>query len=520
MVTRVPKKPLVLPADMQDDVLQQEGVGRRLAAHRVLKWFYGINRKPEGSLDTVIQLYQNRYTIFCITDACAETKPGKMIVHQSEGFQARFDLTEPTPLLKVNKSFGAFWADMVSHALKGISPPIPIQMRHRDQQYRPYTLHVNRCMRNRFLILIFEEDLQLPSHLEHEKRFVLNSSDNQVQKVNLAFNILKWYLFLSSNAGHQREALKEVVEEMKGCDMFVVADMHAPTATDCLKYMSPLWRYRLGDLKYLIEHVHRPAEYSSKSFRLWNLIVRPLYNGRPVAIQRKITCRDGVDRWYEVSVSFSSQGRRYVVGTFKPIESPALAEEEIEFGCYDFRPHIYATVRNLEWQPSLNSANEDHLKTIKEWMQERKGKEGEKRIFSIIDKCFSDIYEAYVYRSPHAARRYGDVLTTFERIESRTMVSLSAIMTGYVEAAKTLLRTMKRVVTTSSATTSGNEALENESTIRVLTIDETEVDTIRATTLWCPLFDRRYVVVCWDVVETMSYVKTGANTGRVKKLLA
>ena len=96
-------------------------------------------------------------------------------------------------------------------------------------------------------------------------------------------------------------------------------------------------------------------------------------------------------------------------GTFKPIESP-VTEEEIEFGCYDFRPHIYATVRNLEWQPSLNSANEDHLKTIKEWMQEKKGKEGEKRIFSIIDKCFSDIYEAYVYRSPHAARRYGDVL--------------------------------------------------------------------------------------------------------------
>ena len=92
-------------------------------------------------------------------------------------------------------------------------------------------------------------------------------------------------------------------------------------------------------------------------------------------------------------------------------------------------------------------------------------------------------------------------------------MSLSAIMTGYVEAAKTLLRTMKRVVTTSSATTSGNEALENESTIRVLTIDETEVDTIHATTLWCPLFDRRYVVVCWDVVETMSYVKTGPTLG-------
>ena len=46
VVTRVPKKPLVLPADMQDDVLQQEGVGRRLAAHRILKWFGGTNRKP------------------------------------------------------------------------------------------------------------------------------------------------------------------------------------------------------------------------------------------------------------------------------------------------------------------------------------------------------------------------------------------------------------------------------------------------------------------------------------------
>ena len=405
VVTRVPKKPLVLPADMQDDVLQQEGVGRRLAAHRILKWFYGTNRKPEGSRDVVIRLYQHRYPIFCIADACAETKLGKIIVHQSEGFQARFDLTDPTPLLKV-ESFSTFWADMVSHALKGISPPIPIKMRHRDQQYRPYTLHANRCMRNRFLVLIFEEDLQLPSHLEHEKRLVLNSSDNSVQKVNLAFHMLKWYLFLSSNAGHQREALKEVVEETKGCDMFVVCDMHAPTVTDSLKYMSPLWRYRLGDLKFLLSGLHRPAGYSSKSFRLWNLIVRPLYNGRPVAVQRKITCRDGVERWYEISVSFSSQGRRYVVGTFKPIESP-VTEEEIEFGCYDFRPHIYATVRNLEWQPSLNSANEDHLKTIKEWMQEKKGKEGEKRIFSIIDKCFSDIYEAYVYRSPHAARRTG-----------------------------------------------------------------------------------------------------------------
>ena len=98
-------------------------------------------------------------------------------------------------------------------------------------------------------------------------------------------------------------------------------------------------------------------------------------------------------------------------------------------------------------------------------------------------------------------------------------MSLSMFMTGYMEAAKTLLRTMKRAVTTaaSSAPTTGNGALENECKIRVLTIDETEVDTIRATTLWCPLFDRRYVIVCWDVVETMSYVKTGANTGRVKK---
>ena len=92
-----------------------------------------------------------------------------------------------------------------------------------------------------------------------------------------------------------------------------------------------------------------------------------------------------------------------MVGTFKPIESPALAEEEIEFGCYDFRPHIYATVRNLEWQPSLNSANEDHLKTIKNGCKRRK--EGKAHL-PIIDKCFSDIYEAYVYRSPHAARRY------------------------------------------------------------------------------------------------------------------
>ena len=237
----------------------------------------------------MIRLYQHRYPIFCIADACAETKLGKIIVHQSEGFQARFDLTDPTPLLKV-ESFSTFWADMVSHALKGISPPIPIKMRHRDQQYRPYTLHANCCMRNRFLVLIFEEDLQLPSHLEHEKRLVLNSSDNST-KSESGIPHVEVVLVSLSNAGHQREALKEVVEETKGCDMFVVCDMHAPTVTDSLKYMSPLWRYRLGDLKFLLSGLHRPAGYSSKSFRLWNLIVRPLHNGRPVAVQRKITCR-------------------------------------------------------------------------------------------------------------------------------------------------------------------------------------------------------------------------------------
>ena len=93
--------------------------------------------------------------------------------------------------------------------------------------------------------------------------------------------------------------------------MFVVADMHAHGNGLFEVHVATL-ALSFGRLEIPIEHVHRPAEYSSKSFRLWNLIVRPLYNGRPVAINGK--SRAGWSRSVVRSVRLVFQPRTTVRG--------------------------------------------------------------------------------------------------------------------------------------------------------------------------------------------------------------
>ena len=503
VVKRVPTKTPEVPKKIDEAFEEAKGVNIRLVAHRALKWLYG-NKEPEGSYQDVLDLYKDKYAVFCIADACAETAHGKMLVYQSDDFRARFDLADRTPLLKIDaRGFVGFWKSVMYRVLRGDSSPIELSARHRDGSYRTYSLHAFRCIRNRFLVLTLEENLQLPEHLEHEKKSILRRNNNGLEKLDLGFRMLKWYLFLSPFNGTTNGATLETVVSQQSADMFVVADMHKPKATEIIVHRSPTFMDRLVDLEFLMKNLHRPVGYTDASFRLWDILVCPLYNGRPVVINRKFTCKDAVERWYAIRVSFAGK-KRFVVGTFEEVDPPQENRTaEMNFGCYDFREAVHTVVRAIEWQPSLNKVNEAHLKDVKTWMFDKLGPESDTRAFVILDKCFSNVYESYVYRSPNSQKRFGDIETTFKRIESSFSLNLQRIMKLYTEASQTLYGMVKGMA---GLSTTNLLPCVQKNNFHFRTDDRTEVLTINATTWWCPLFEGRYVVVCWDIVETVPYL--------------
>ena len=491
-----------VPREFENALMNAKGVDVRLAAHRVLKFFYGKDKSPEGSLGAMVELYKDKYSVFCIADACAETAHGKMMVYQSPDFMERFNLEEKVPLLKIDSSV-EFWRKMIFAVLQGKSPSLPIDMRHRDGSYQTYSANAYRCARKRFLVITLEAEMKLPDHLEEEKHLVLNKEDNKMLKVDFGFRALKHYLFLPSSFSFHRNghvSLDQLVSETeKRCATFAVVDMHEPSLATAIKYASPAFMGRLKSLEYLVNNVHRPPGYTHRSFLIWDILVCPLYNGKPVLIKRKFTCADGKERWYAIKVSFSPK-KRFVVGAFEEIDPPNTNRTaEMVFGCHDFRPHAHFIVRGIEGRPTLNRVNEDELERVKAWMQQEVGKEREGRTFSVIDKCFDDVFKgALVYRSPHGARRYGDWNKLLDRIESSYYISLHSILNTYTSAAKTLWGMVKGMIT--------GAPVRVENTIKVLTVDRAEVDTIDAVTLFPTMFDGRYVVVCWNRRESVPYL--------------
>ena len=177
--------------------------------------------------------------------------------------------------------------------------------------------------------------------------------------------------------------------------------------------------------------------------RLWDIVVRPLYNGRPVVINRKFTCKDAVERWYAIRASFAGK-KRFVVGTFEEIDPPQENRTaEMNFGCYDFRQSVHKIVRAIERQPTWNAVNEDQLKDVKKWMLNVIGPETETRTYEIFDKCFANVYDTSVYRSYYHERRFGDFKSYFDRMETSSF-TIANIFSRYTDISRAFFHMVKR----------------------------------------------------------------------------
>ena len=289
----------------------------------------------------MVELYKDKYSVFCIADACAETAHGKMVTYQSPDFLARFNLEEKVPLLKIDSSI-ELWRKVIFAVVQGKSPSLPIDMRHRDGSYQTYTVNAYRCARKRFLVMTLEAEMKLPDHLEEEKHLVLNKEDNKMLKVDLAFRILKHYLFLPSFFSFHRNghvSLDQLVSETeKRCATFAVADMHEPSLATAIKYASPAFKGHLKSVEYLVNNVPSatvhtgpsrsgtfacPVQRQTRSHQAQDHVRRrkgALVRRKSIVLAKEALCRRGLRR--------------------RPAEHNRTAE--MVFGCHDFRPHAHS----------------------------------------------------------------------------------------------------------------------------------------------------------------------------------
>ena len=193
-----------------------------------------------------------------------------------------------------------------------------------------------------------------------------------------------------------------------------------------------------------------------------------MWNGKIPEIERKIQCVDGNVRTFVIQFHLDESKQFYTTVLHeKPEEMENLledlfgtsVEEEYDkgFGQEDNRAYMYEMHRWMGRYPT-KPHDPEACAAFLQSLVTKYGPESDTLHYEIVDMYIEDIYEAYVYRSPLYALRFGDSRTIMERLKTNKM-------------------TVGRVWGWIKQLISGN--LDSSTEIQLLTADWKEVATMR-----------------------------------------
>ena len=227
--------------------------------------------------------------------------------------------------------------------LRGDSSPVEPSARHRDGSYKDMSpLHAFRCIRNRFLALTLEENLQLPEHAEHEKKKHFKTKQQRFDETQPAFLACSsGTRFLSPFNGTTNGCTLETVVSQQSADMFVVVDMHKATFRwEAVVHKSPTFmRPSWSRLEFLMKNLHRPVGYTDASSSVVGTLwcARCTAAGARSSIQPKIFRARSAGRASGTRFVHRLPGRNaFVVQEHSEEVDPPQENRtaEMNFGCY------------------------------------------------------------------------------------------------------------------------------------------------------------------------------------------
>ena len=342
-----------VPAPLQTGLTNSTGLQCRIWAHKILMHLHAVHGNDKGaSLDSIVDMYAQKYSTFLVADALAPAEPGKMVTHQSDDFQQRFDLR--IKLLERSIEGEEVWWRFLKQIIQGKSPRTHLPLLQRNGKKGNYWVQLFWSKNKRFVIVVFEQDMQLPEHLDSERHRLAGAEPvNRWKLLAWAFRALKWF-YRSNNT---RLSLKYILEDDRLVHpIMVVVDMNKGHLKEAIVHKSVAFLELFGDLETMMHNVVRPANVSSRVMVLWESLVQPLYRGRQPVMEREIRCTDGRYRWFRVRACFGPS-KRFVIGHLEIMkESPTIERQDhtpFQFGVTDFRPTIHQLVRMSERRKTL-----------------------------------------------------------------------------------------------------------------------------------------------------------------------
>ena len=442
----------------------------RQYVRKVILYVRGKYQRCAVSLASIISLYQN-YPIFCVLDV--DKPQGKMMVHKSRGYEARFgDIHKTRPLCHEGLSLGFICNLFVKPILQGKAPTVDMCLQ--DQYGVNFNCTIRFVLSNNFqyvtVVFIEKTFYSLPEDVSKDyEDMEKNDPNNKLRAIQWSWRASK-VLYQTLRSSGDNTTVEQISKRYPSDSMYMLVDVCGESFYSSFHY-SPNFKKHFCDIRFLLMHCEQPKSVKNAHHVILNTVLQPLWKGDVPKIIRRVQCRDGIFRWFQMTVSRTT-APQWVIVLLEESDVP-FSGDDVPFGCPDIRPNLHLAARHL-----LNTKTEAHdgysCTKFLGWMTKQFGQEGE-CMYIIIDRHIKDAFEACVYRSKKHIDRYGDYKMLYSLIEQRTF-SLCDVM-RYMSMVKLKDR------------------------YRLLTFDRKYVDDVETTT-W---FGERYTGICIRILASRLY---------------